>query len=415
MESPTQIKINQNITRKLVSDLKPYGKNNKMHPEEQVETIANSIKQFGFNNPIIVDNNNEVIAGHGRLLAAQSIGMLEVPCLVLENLSEEDVKAFRIMDNKSTVSEWDFAAIASEFDELQDAGYDVALTGFNEKEIDDILIQNGLLTEPEEIEADDANTVETDIVEGDVFEIGNHRLMCGDSTDYATVWKDLLKEEKVDMCFTDPPYGVSAAGGRSQTVEKKNIRKIENDNLRDEELRHFLEKSISNLCLKANGSFYICYDQKTQVEFISAIKNCGINFVRTIVWNKNNFGLSGKKGYRPKYELIAFGANGIYEWCGDNSQADVWDIARPTERDGNHPTPKPIELCSKAINNSSKPNQSVIDLFGGSGSTMVACEQLSRKCYMMELDPKYCQIIINRMKKLNPDIEVKCLNRDVKL
>jgi DNA modification methylase len=249
--------------------------------------------------------------------------------------------------------------------------------------------------------------IETDIVLGDLFEIGEHRLLCGDSTDSDAVAR-LMGGQKADMVFTDPPYGVSASGGRSQTVERDNIKKIENDNLRGNELKQFISDALSIMPIKESGSFYVCYDQKTQVEFISAIKENNWNFKRTLIWNKNVFGLSGKKGYRPKYELIAFGCIGEdYKWFGDNAQADVIDVARPREREGNHPTPKPIELIEVALKNSSEVGNLITDSFLGSGSTMVASHQLNRKCYGMELDPKYCQVIIDRMRKLDPSITIK--------
>jgi len=423
MDMPKVINVNDKVQRISILELKPYEKNNKMHPAEQVATIKKSIEQYGFNNPVVIDSNYSIIAGHGRVLAAKELNMSEVPCLILDKLTEAEIKAFRIMDNKSAESEWDFKAIASEFDALQGLAYDTDLTGFSTAEVDKILQEHSTIVVDgyersngvRDIEAEDVETIITNIRTGDIFEIGKHKLLCGDATsdDHN---KTLLDETVIDMVFTDPPYGVSASGGRSQTVEKKNIQKIANDELRDKELSEFLNISFSLFKLKFNGSFYICYDQKTQVEFVSAVKQCGLTFKKTIIWNKNFFGLSGMKGYRPKYEMIMFGHYGdTYNWFGGNDQADVWDVARPTERPGNHPTPKPVELCAIAMKNSSETNDKIYDPFGGSGSTMVAAEQLNRICYMMELEPKYCQVIINRMLKLNPDIEVKCLNREMAL
>jgi DNA modification methylase len=223
-----------------------------------------------------------------------------------------------------------------------------------------------------------------------------------------------MNGQKADMVFTDPPYGVSASGGRSQTVQRDNITKIANDELRGLELQEFISDALSIMPIKESGSFYVCYDQKTQVEFISAIKENNWNFKRTLIWNKNVFGLSGKKGYRPKYELIAFGCIGEeYKWFGDNSQADVIDVARPREREGNHPTPKPIQLIEIALKNSSEVGNLITDSFLGSGSTMVASHQLKRKCYGMELDPKYCDVIVKRMIILDPSLTIKLNGVDV--
>lgn len=235
---------------------------------------------------------------------------------------------------------------------------------------------------------------------GQVYQLGRHRLMCGDSSVKADVEK-LTNGGQVHMLFTDPPYGVSAGGARSQTVQAKGIQPIANDELRGQALEQFLVKCLKNAPLRQNGSFYVCYDQKTQLEFVTAFRELGWTHRATIVWNKNNFGLSGHKGYRPKYELIAFGHfGGDYEWHGGNDQADVWDVPRPRERPGNHPTPKPVELVERAINNSSSPGHKVLDLFAGVGSTIIACEVTGRVCHAMELSPAYCDVIVERWEKL---------------
>ena len=230
---------------------------------------------------------------------------------------------------------------------------------------------------------------------GDTWILGNHRLRCGDSTSITDV-EALMDGEKADMVFTDPPYGVSAVGGRTQTAKTKKIKRIKNDNLREEYLVEFISIALSLLPLRNNASFYVCYDHKTQYEFTGVLRNLGWKQKNTIVWNKNVFGL-GVKGYRPKYELIAFGHLGdSYDWHGGHDQADVWDINRPTERIGNHPTPKPVKLVETAVTNSSKNDNLVIDPFGGSGSTLIACEKTGRKARLMELDPDYCDVIVTR-------------------
>lgn len=222
-----------------------------------------------------------------------------------------------------------------------------------------------------------------------------HKVMCGDST-RAEDMKKLMGEEDADMVFTDPPYGVSAVGGRTQTAKKNGMIKIAGDDLRYKELEQFIFDSLSLVPLKYGGSFYVCYAQNTQHEFTGALRKIGWQQRNTIIWNKNNFGLS-PKGYRPKYELIAFGSAGDdYKWHGDNAQADVWDIPRPTERPGNHPTPKPVELIERALVNSSHHGAIVLDPFGGSGSTLMACERLGRAARLMELDAKYVDVIIKR-------------------
>ena len=382
-----------------INEVKSNPNNPRIIKDDKFKKLVASIKELPQMlelRPIVVNDDMIVLGGNMRLKACKEAGLKEIPIIKASELTEEQQRAFIIKDNVG-FGEWDWDALANEWDaeQLEEWGLDVPnMEGVELDAVED------------DFEAD-ADAIETDIVIGDLFEIGEHRLLCGDSTDSDSVAK-LMNGEKADMVFTDPPYGVSASGGRSQTVERDNITKIANDDLRGSELQQFISDALSIMPIKESGSFYVCYDQKTQVEFISAIKENGWNFKRTLIWNKNVFGLSGKKGYRPKYELIAFGCIGEdYKWFGDNAQADVIDVARPKEREGNHPTPKPIELIEIALKNSSEVGNLITDSFLGSGSTMVAAHQLKRKCYGMELDPKYCQVIIDRMLKLDPSLKVK--------
>ena len=388
-----------------ISKLKSNPNNPRIIKDDKFKKLVQSISEFPEmmeKRPIVcvtdVDDKLYPLGGNMRLKALQELKYKEIPdswVILADEWTEEKRKEFVIKDNVG-FGEWDWDDLANNWDaeKLNDWGLDIP--NFEETKL-----------EAEEDDYEIPDEIKTDIVIGDLFEIGEHRLLCGDSTDSDAIAK-LMNGEKSDMVFTDPPYGVSASGGRSQVVERDNIKKIENDNLRGNELKKFISDAISIIPIKESASFYICYDQKTQVEFISAIKENNWNFKRTLIWNKNVFGLSGKKGYRPKYELIAFGSIGDeYKWYGDNSQADVIDVARPNKREGNHPTPKPIQLIEIAINNSSKLNDLITDSFLGSGSTMVASHQLKRKCYGMELDPKYCQVIIDRMIKLDSTLVIK--------
>jgi DNA modification methylase len=233
---------------------------------------------------------------------------------------------------------------------------------------------------------------------GDLYRLGDHYLICGDATNEADLDR-LCNGEVIDLVFTDPPYGVSATGGRRQM----GLKPILNDDLRGNELAGFIVEALANCnrVLKAGGSAYVCYDQKTQVEFGTAIRTIPWKQRSTIVWNKNLFGLSGK-GYRPKFELIAFCHSGDgYDWFGDQAQADVWDIARPNAQDrpGNHPTPKPVDLVERALVNSSQERMLVLDVFAGSGSTLIACEKTGRFGRAIELDPVYCDVIVERWEK----------------
>jgi DNA modification methylase len=384
------------IRKVKVDELLPYARNSRTHSDAQVAQIAASITEFGWTNPILADGDKGIIAGHGRLLAARKLGMDTVPVIELSHLTKAQKQAYIIADNKLALNAgWDDQLLILELTELKELNFDINLIGFDTDELNALLepdIVQGLTDE----DAVPDVPIEPVTKLGDIYQLGNHRLMCGDSTSIDAVEK-LMDGQKADMVFTDPPYGVSANGGRSDTVKKLQMKEIANDDLRGNDLKQFIVDSLSLAPLVENGSFYVCYDQKTQHEFTGALKDIGWKQKSTLIWNKNVFGLSGFKGYRPKFELIAFGYVGNdYTWYGDNSQSDVWDIPRPTERHGNHPTVKPIQIIKKALINSSMLKSKVLDLFGGSGSTMIACEELGRYSYLMELDPKYCDVIVKR-------------------
>lgn len=406
------VHISDKITLKKVHELKPYDRNNKQHPDAQVEKLALSIQTFGFRVPIIIDDHDLIIAGHGRLLAAKKLGLDEVPCIVADNLTTDQIKAFRIMDNKSAVSEFEEHNLKLELEELQLAGFDMTLTGFDSSELQDVGV--GVPSEVVEVEAEDAETVKTEIQDGDVFTIGKHRLMCGDSTDYQLVWEKLCKKEKIDMCFTDPPYntGMTAKGNNGST----RLNHMFDDSFTDEEWDLFIDKftSVYYSILKDNSVAYVCLDWRRNHELIPKLKKNGFHLSNVIVWDKVVHGLGSD--YKYTYELINVCKKGklsLNTHQGEREYSDVWHIQRKMGKDEDHATKKPIELCARAIRHVTA--DSVVDLFGGSGSTMVACEQLNRTCYMMELDPRYCSVILRRMRKLNPNIEIKCENRDFKL
>lgn len=387
-----------NIEEKSVQELKWYKKNNKNHPAKQIEMIANSIKQFWFKNPIIIDKNNEIIAWHGRLLWAKQLGMETVPCIIADDLSEEQVRAYRLLDNRiGDFGEYDIESI---IDELKDIG-DMQLWLDS---LDDLFTDLLPEKENEEAKEDDyeiPDEIKTDIVLWDLFEIGEHRLLCGDSTCSDTVAK-LMNGEKADMVFTDPPYNVAYEGG------SKKRDAIANDKIND--FYKFLYDVYTNCFLFMNdGSpIYVAHSELERANFISAFVDAGFKYSSIIVWVKNNSTFSMNKDYKWKHEPIIYGWKQGKEriWNGDNKQDTVWNIDRPS-RSEEHPTMKPIELCKKAIKNSSNESSLIFEPFLGSGSTMVASHQTNRKCYWMELDPKYCQVIIDRMIKLDPTLEIK--------
>lgn len=396
------------IVYKKVNDLIPYINNSRTHSEEQVNQIVASINEFGFTNPLLIDEKDNIIAGHGRLLASKKLKMEEVPCIVLSGLTEAQKKAYIIADNKMALNAgWDEELLKIELENLKELDFDLELTGFNVDELDDIF----QVEEEQEIVEDDFDIEppeEPKAKLGDIYQLGNHRLMCGDSTSIDDVEK-LMDGNKADMVFTDPPYGVSASGGRSQTKDKLGMKAIINDELRNNELTQFLSDFINAMQYKDGASIYICYPWATQKEFTEAIQMNDLKIKNCIIWDKKVFGLNGFKGYRPQYEMIYFCCKDDFEWYGDKAQSNIWQISREINREeqGNHPTPKPIELIAKALNNSSKQEDIVLDVFGGSGSTLIACEQLNRNCYMMELDPKYVDVIIQRWEKFTGKKAIK--------
>lgn len=373
-----------------------YNPRKKLKPQDkEYQKIKNSIEEFGYVDPIIINKDNTIIGGHQRLTVLKDLGYKEVDVIQID-IDKTKEKALNIALNKIT-GEWDYSMLGDLLLDLDSLNYDLELTGFDMGEIEDIMAP---IEEEKEIVEDDFDIEppeEPKAKLGDIYQLGNHRLMCGDSTSEEDVAK-LMDGNKADMVFTDPPYGVSASGGRSQTKEKLGMKAIANDELRNNDLTNFLTNFIKAMKYKDGASIYICYPWATQKEFTEAILNNNLKIKNCIIWDKKVFGLNGFKGYRPQYEMIYFCCKSDFVWYGDKAQSNVWQISREIKREeqGNHPTPKPIELICKALKNSSKSGDIILDVFGGSGSTLIACEQLDRNCYMMELDPKYVDVIINR-------------------
>jgi len=372
--------------------LVPYAKNARTHSPGQIEQVANSIIRFGFTNPILVQPDNTVVAGHCRLEAAKKIGLKEIPCIVLDKLTPEQCRALVIADNKLALNAgWDLQLLASELAELQKLDYNLDLIGFSEAEYAEILaglpdLENSQNKKGGGDDGFDADAAAEEIKEpitkrGDIWRLGTHRLMCGDSVETADFDK-LMNGVKVDLVFTDPPYNV-AFNGRSGKFSV-----MKNDKLPDSKFKVFIDKFLEQLKKIKPRAYYICCNWAFYglLEIKLKPKNC-------IVWAKNVFGLG--KGYRHQHEFILF--NGFIDNEITN-ETDLWQIKKDVNY--THPTQKPIELAARAINNSSKENDIVLDPFGGSGSTLIACEQLNRKCYMMELDPIYCDVIIKRWEQL---------------
>ena len=354
-----------------VKDLIPYDRNTKKHGKTQINNVAESIKQYGFVQPIVIDKNNTVVIGHCRLLAAKQLKMKEVPCVCVEDLTEEQVKALRIVDNKSNESEWDFDILPDEWAELDLSDFDFDFCIEDEEEETEIV-------EDEAPEVDEDAEPITKL--GDIWQLGRHRLMCGDSTDKETV-QALIDGAIIDMVFTDPPYNV-AFNGRSGKFDV-----IENDDLADDDFDNFISAVCDVIKFIAPKHYYVWCNWK----FYATLQT-KLDFKSCIVWAKNVFGLG--KGYRHQHEFCLF--NGEIDDSIKN-ESDLWEIAKDTNYV--HPTQKPVALIGRALKNH-KGVKTVLDLFGGSGSSLVGCEQLDRTCYMMELDPKYCDVIIKRWETL---------------
>lgn len=354
-----------------VNNIKPYTKNAKKHDKKQVQQIANSIKEFGFNQPIVLDKDNVVIVGHGRLEAAKLLGMTDVPVITVD-LTEEQAKAYRLADNKLNESEWDMGLVIDELKGLSSEMLD--LTGFD----------RDLIIEPDEKDDVVPENPPPRAKLGDIWQLGRHRLMCGDSTKLEDVEK-LMDGAKADMVFTDPPYGVNMS--RSLVSGKDNS--IRNDDLDEDGLEKLLNNAIANAVIasKNNVPLYLWIGFRSYRIAENAVRK-HFNINNCIVWKKPSIGLGGS-GYRLQHELCIFSGQ-----VDDKSQSDVWEFAR--DKSGIHPTIKPVELVTKAVVNSSKQGSIILDLFGGSGSTLIAAEKTNRTCYMMELDPKYCDVIIKR-------------------
>lgn len=355
-----------NISMLAVGSIAPYGKNPRKN-DEAVKYVAESIKQFGFKVPIVIDKDNIIVAGHTRWKAAKKLGLKEVPCIVADDLTDEQIKAFRLADNKvAEKAEWDFDLLAIEMDELLD--FDMTVFGFEEM----------LEDEPEVVEDDFDGELpgEPNAKLGDIYQLGNHRLMCGDSTNFTDVEK-LMGGERMDMVFTDPPYNV-AFNGRSGKFDV-----IKNDNLSEGEFEDFIDETV-NVIQAVNAPIHYIW---CNWDFYGILQG-KLDYKSCIVWAKNVFGMG--KGYRHQHEFCLF--NGKIDDSIKN-ETDLWQI----KKDHNyvHPTQKPVELSYRAIGNHSGV-QTVLDLFGGSGSTLIGCEQRKVKCYMMELDPKYIDVIIAR-------------------
>lgn len=380
-----------------VASLIPYARNSRTHSEAQITKIAASIKEFGFLNPVIVDGENGIVAGHGRVLAAKKLGMDEVPVVEASHLTEAQRRAYVIADNRLALdAEWDDEMLRVEFAELEGLGFDLDLTGFTPDEI--AALQPEQLTEGlTDEDAVPEVPVESVTKPGDVWVMGKHRLMCGDSTSIEQAEK-LMAGLKADMVFTDPPYNVAYEG-----LGKKNkLGPIKNDNMADDAFEQFCRDVFAtyHAVMKPLSCIYVCHPDSQTAPKLAFEKTFGELFKKssTIIWVKQSAGM-GWQDYRVQHEPILYGwkeGSGKHFYCGDRSKTTIWKIGRDAQATYVHPTQKPVALPEEAIKNSSKGEDTILDLFGGSGSTLIACEKTGRTARLMELDPKYCDVIVKR-------------------
>lgn len=372
-----------------IERLVPYANNARTHSLEQVKKIQASLREFGFINPVLIDGEYGIIAGHGRVEAAKAEGMDKVPCIFIDDLTEAQKKAYILADNRlAEDAGWDEELLQIELEGLEEVGFDLDLTGFN---IDDFKVEESAEIVEDEYEIEIAKKPTTKL--GDIYQLGRHRLMCGDCTCVENVGV-LMKngEVQANLLITDPPYNIAYEGKTDECL------KIANDEMNSTDFREFLKDAFfaANENIKSGGVFYIWHAGIESYNFIGACNDIGWKIRECLIWNKN-IGTFGRQDYHWKHEPCLYGwkDGASHCWNSDRKQTTVLDFDKPmTNRE--HPTMKPVSLFSYQIQNNTYEGDVVLDIFGGSGTTMIACEQLNRNCYMMELDPKYCDVIINR-------------------
>lgn len=383
------------IEMRAVDALIPYANNAKLHTDAQVAQIAASIREFGWGAPILVDGQNNVIAGHGRLLAARKLGLTEVPVVPMTHLTDIQRRALILSDNRiGENASWDDELLSIELTALRDAEFDLTLTGFSADDLDALIagnepVRSGKTDDDDVPELQDAPVSRA----GDVWLLGEHRVLCGDATQ-SGAYRTLLGDDAAHMVFTDPPYNVNYANSAKDKLRGKN-RPILNDNL-GENFESFLTDACRNMLSVTNGAVYIAMSSSELDTLQSAFRAAGGRWSTFIIWAKNTFTL-GRADYQRQYEPILYGwRDGTdHFWCGARDQGDVWQIAKPSKNDL-HPTMKPVELVERAVRNSSRTGDIVLDPFGGSGTTLIACEKTNRRARIIELDPKYVDVIVRR-------------------
>ena len=370
-----------------VAQLIPYQNNARTHSKEQINKLRSSIREFGFVNPVIIDREYNIIAGHGRIAAAREEGITEVPCVFVDHLTEAQKKAYILADNRMALDAgWDEDLLRVELEALEEMGYDLGLTGFDDKELAALFPAVEAKEDDFDVEAELQKPTSTRA--GDVWTLGRHRLVCGDSTN-AETYTTLMDGVKANLVITDPPYNVNYEGSAG---------KIKNDNMAGEKFYEFLLAAFKNMesVMAADASIYVFHADTEGLNFRRAFADAGFYLSGCCIWKKQSLVL-GRSPYQWQHEPVLYGwkKNGRHQWYTGRKETTIWEFDKP-KKNGDHPTMKPIPLLAYPIGNSSMANSVVLDPFGGSGSTLIACEQTDRICRTIELDEKFCDVIVNR-------------------
>ena len=389
-----------------IDKLVPYVNNARTHSAEQILKLRSSLREFGFVNPIIIDREFNVIAGHGRLMAAKEEGISEVPCVFADFLTDAQKKAYILADNRMAMDAgWDEELLKIEMEELQNLGYDLGYTGFDEKELADLFGIDDKEVKDDEFDLTAALEKASFVERGDVWFVGKHKLMCGDATSSEDVAK-LMEDKKANLILTDPPYNVAFKSSDGLTIQ--------NDSMDNNDFYEFLYLSFKNMAdhLENGGAAYVFHADTEGLNFRKAFIDAGFHLAGCCIWVKDSLVL-GRSDYQWQHEPVLYGflQNGKHPWYSDRKQTTIWNFDKP-KKNSNHPTSKPLDLLAYPINNSTQANAIVIDTFGGSGSTLMACEQMNRICYTMELDEKYASVILRRYVEDTNDSENVYVIRD---
>jgi DNA modification methylase len=377
-----------NVELRAIEKLIPYARNARTHSDEQVAQIAASIAEFGFCNPVLVDPNDRVVAGHGRVLAARHLGLAQVPVIVLGHLTENQRRAFMLADNRIGLSAgWDEQLLRLELEALTQAGFNVGLAGFDQRELEHLLddLSQQALTDPDEVPPSHGTVVTQS---GDLWLLGDHRLLCGDGANVGDLQR-VLNGPTSDMIFTDLPFNVNYVGKTANRL------RISNDNLGDQ-FPAFLDAACTAMLAVNSGPIYVCMSSGELHHLFEAFSKAGGHWSTFLIWSKSTFTL-GHSDYQRQFEPILYGwrEGSRHYWCGDRNQSDVWPFDKP-HANKEHPTMKPIPLIERAITNSSQKGNTVLDPFAGAGSTLLAAERTGRRACVVEIDARYCDVVIHR-------------------